>query len=220
VALAINEASAPTPTSTPEATPTPTPPTPPTPTATLVPICDPAPKDGCRGPGKALFLLKNKQADRADKLVWKWSRGDATELSQLGDPTLDTSYALCVYDESGGIPRLVMEADAPAEGNCTGSPCWKPAGTSGFKYRDPALTPHGLQKIILKAGPLGRANALVIGRGENLPVPDPVASNRLFDQDTNVTVQLVNTIGECWTSTYAAPARRNTAGQFKDNSTP
>ena len=46
-------------------------------------------------------------------------------------------------------------------------------------------------------------------RGANLALP-----TMPLDQDTTVTVQAVNSIGECWSAQYSAPARTNTADRF------
>jgi hypothetical protein len=44
----------------------------------------------------------------------------------------------------------------------------------------------------------------------------PVDANNLIQQDPSVTVQLVNSEGECWEAVYAAPASRVTGVGFTD----
>ena len=102
--------------------------------------CDATPRAGCRLPTedlKALFMVKDNANDAKDKLVWKWVKGEATNVSELGNPTAGDAYALCVY---GGGGTLAAAAEAPAAGTCAGLPCWTPKGTTGFGYKDLALT--------------------------------------------------------------------------------
>jgi hypothetical protein len=74
-----------------------------TPTPTPDPNCPEAPLDGCKQPlaaNKALLLIKDKGGQR-DKLVWKWTKGDATTSTDFGDPVKGgTEYTLCVYGQA------------------------------------------------------------------------------------------------------------------------
>jgi hypothetical protein len=139
-------------------------------------------------------------------LAFRWTLGDPTTAAELGDPTVDTRYAVCVWDDVAGTPTLVMEAVAPPAGNCIGRPCWRALGDGdGFRYRDPGRLPSGLDQLTLRAGPLGRSTVSVRGRGVSLPDPPTP-----FQQDPHVTVQLVNSLGNCWGVDYVTPARTNT----------
>src|SRR5262245_21126296 len=76
------------------------------------PSCAPTPLPGCHQPRaekKAKLILKRKDGEH-DKLVWKWSKGEATTLADFGDPVHSTTYTLCVYDQSGGVPALKIQA--------------------------------------------------------------------------------------------------------------
>ena len=67
------------------------------------------------------------------------TRGDATTPGELGDPTVDTEYAVCVWDYVGGVPNLVMEMVAPAAGNCVGRPgAGAHSATVGSSTKTPA----------------------------------------------------------------------------------
>ena len=204
---------APTATATPTVTVTPTA-TGPTPTATpgppATPACAATPLAGCRAPavpGKARLVVKDKSPDTRDLLVWKWIKGSATTLADLGDPLADTSYDLCVYDGGGA---LVMRATAPAGGVCGAKrpvPCWQ-STKKGYRYRDRDLTPDGLQKLDLRIGEDGKAKLQVKGKGELLDLlPLPV-------QHLPVRVQLVNRAGACWEAVYGSTLR-NTEEQLK-----
>ncbi len=173
------------------------------------PGCGAVPATGCRAPvaaGQAALLLRNASVPDKDNLQWKWSRGATTPKPDFGNPTIDTSYQLCLYD--GGTLR--MSLPLPAGGACGGRACWKENG-AGFQYADKTGL-HGVTRLILKSGAApGKAKILVKGRGANLAMPTlPLAQP--------VTVQLRSSTGVCWDAVYGAPAIRNQADQFKDKS--
>jgi hypothetical protein len=199
--------------SCPTATPTPVGPTPtPTTTPTTTPAvagCGAVPAAGCRPPavaGTARLQIRNTAPDTKDRLQWRWLKGTATAKADFGDPTATTGYALCVYD---GNSSLIASAAIPAGGTCnlkSPRPCWREGGR-GFRYVDRDLTPSGIQQLVLKEGPAGRAQIGLKGRGPLLPDPPLPIS------DLPVTVQLVNGAGRCWTATYGS-SLRNDGQQF------
>lgn len=196
------------------ATRTETPTTTPTPTAT--PLCVATPRAGCGTPAAADKSLLQLRDASTDKLIWRWSNGDA-DLSQFGRPEATADYALCVYDNAGGAATLAMQLHIPAAGTCAGQPCWT-VRASGFTYKGRAANADGVETVILKAGLLGRAKLLVKAKGAALTLPPPVSAVRQFAQDPAVRVQLVNTAGGCWEASFGFPAFRNTPGAFKDKS--
>ena len=158
------------------------------------------PLTGCRGSSAGVFRL----VDAGGKVLWRWLRGDATDPGDFGDPEATTHYALCIYDESGPTPSLLLRALVPAAGTCTstGRPCWKPV-TGGLKYHDRFRTPEGIQSIRLKAGAAGEARIILVANGthvEHGPLPF----------GTPVRVQLETSAGECWEATYSDPAVNDT----------
>ena len=187
--------------------PTVTPTASPTPTATPTPECPPTPRADCRTPvvpGAGLLSLRDQSDDRKDALQWKWGKGAATTVADLGDPTADTRYDLCMYD---GTDALAASAAAPAGGTCGARPCWT-ATKTGFRYLQKALTPNGLQTLDLRSGTDGKARILIKGRGALLSLPPlPVASLPLRVQ--------LNGAGRCWSTTYGADVRTNQTGAFK-----
>lgn len=187
-----------------------------TPTATPTPefTCDPQPLIGCREGGLGQFDIRDPDRDKSDRLDWKWKRGAANAFADFGNPTVDTPYAFCVYDEAGDVPSLVVAARIPAAGTCNTRPCWKQLGSDprprGFKYNNPRnLDPDGIKKVHLRVGDEGKAQVFVKGKGENLVMPGPVSGQQFFNQDSGVTVQLVNSLGICWSSRFVTPAQRN-----------
>ncbi len=170
-------------------------------------ICGPVPQTGCHVPtasGKAKLLVKDKTPDKADRLTWKWVKGDATFKPEFGAPLGSTDYTLCIYDQSAASQPIVR-ASIPAAGTCAGKPCWKETA-KGFKYKDKELDPDGIQLALLKSGPSGKAKIIVKGKGANVPLP-------ALPLTPTVTVQLKNA-DACWQAEYGT-ATKNDAEQFK-----
>jgi hypothetical protein len=215
-ATVTNLAPAPTATPTTTATTLASPTASPTPTATVAATpqssCPPTPVSGCRNPtqtDKALLLLKGGADPAKHTLLWKWLKGQATQLAELGDPTLATVYRLCVYDESAGVARRVLQALIPPAGSCDGAPCWK-AIRGGYKYKDPNGSAAGVRNVLLKSGESGKAKIIVKGKGGGLDMPALP-----LDQDPAVRVQLSNG-SLCWEAVYPGGAMRSDDRQFKD----
>jgi hypothetical protein len=160
-------------------------------------------------PGKSQLTMKKGTTEAKDSLSWKWSKGSETLLDAFGDPTRTDGYALCIYD---GGSTLVLTASAPAGVTCkNGKPCWKASGTKGFKYADGDLTPQGVQKLQLQAGPDGKAKIAVGGKGALLPMP------ALDTLAFPLWVQLQGSNGACWETYYAEPIKQDaTALKTKD----
>jgi len=165
----------------------------------------------CAAAAKNKLLIKNKTDNSKDKLVWKWTKGDATTQTQFADPVTTASYALCFY--AGATPTLIEGLSVPPAGGK-----WSTIGTKGFKYKDPGGTNDGVTKIIVKGGAQGKSKALVKGKGANLPDFDsdlPVAMT-----DLPMTVQLRNNSnGLCWGGSFASP-KKNQLDQFNAKTPP
>jgi cysteine-rich repeat protein len=167
-----------------------------------------APSGGCQTAPSGLLLVKDGTPAKRS-LTWRWTHG-TTSTGDFGDPVSGgTAYSLCVYERTSGTPHLLLRADAPAGGTCRGKACWQ-STTTGVRYRDKDLTPNGIDQIALKSG-TGNASLLVKARRDHFPSP-----GLPLDQDPSVTVQLRQSGGTCWEATYAAPATRNDATQFRD----
>lgn len=173
----------------------------------------PAPATSCHAAQRSSIVLRDQALDTRDQLVWRWTRGDAVALAELGDPVGGaTSFALCLYDTTGGTPSLAHPPIVvPGGGACRGKPCWKALGTSGVKRSDRDRAPDGVESVVLRAGPAGKSSIVLVARGASL-APPPLP----FAQEPAVTVQLRGSNGACFGATYAAPARANDAAQFRD----
>lgn len=174
--------------------------------------CGTTPETGCRQPTKpegALLKLSRGSSEARDALVWKWVTGQATVKDDFGQPTSTTDYALCLYDEVGGVLTRKLAAAAPAGNLCGSRPCWRETA-SGFRYSDRERTPHGIQRIVLKEGGDGQAKITLRARGELLNPPLPLL------QQNRVIVQLRNGASECWEVEYNGPAQTNEPDRFID----
>ena len=77
--------------------------------------------------------------DTFDSFDWRWKKGDRTTLVELGNPTIETEYTFCIFDESGAEPAVSMSAKVEPDGTCSGKPCWRLLGSLGFRgyqFRD------------------------------------------------------------------------------------
>ncbi len=170
-------------------------------------IPGPAPVAGCRlpaKPGKGLLRILDRARDARDRLVWRWSAGAATDVSDFGDPTAGDPVTLCVYDESGGAPERIFELSVPPGGP------WASV-SRGFLYRDPGRTLGGLKKLLLKSGGDGRAKVVFVATGAGVRPPSPPL---LLDPE--VRVQLLSRAA-CFENTFSAPLE-NEAERFKARS--
>lgn len=175
--------------------------------------CGAMPAIDCRqaGAGKSLLMMRNHDSDSRDRLLWRWGRGDATDLSAFADPLAGpAAYHLCAYDASPAAQPL-FDLGVTSGGPCGTKPCWKATGTRGFAFRDRSGARRGVTAMKLGAGAAGKAKLLVQARGPNLPAP-------ALPLVPPVTVQLLVDHGgvvECWQTTYEAPLKKNTPDQFR-----
>jgi cysteine-rich repeat protein len=147
-----------------------------------------------------------------DRFVWKWK--GASALTDFGNPTANTSYQLCFYDDLFGTPDLQFDVAIPAGGVCAGKPCWQAKGTSGFAYADPNLTPSGIEKATIRAKAGGKAQIAVSGRGGRLALPSVAGPNEIFPFNFGWAVVMVdNDSGQCWIA--ASGASKNSRRRFK-----
>jgi hypothetical protein len=172
-------------------------------------LCPFEPRTDCleaSAPGAAKLLLKQVNEDRTrDRVRWRIARGQASAPADLGDPTVDTDYELCVYVESGGACNLVVHPDALAGAG------WRKRA-NGFEFVAPAGgNPNGIRRIRLRTGADGRSQVLIRGKGdllglEALPLP----------ADAAILVQLHNGADRCWSTEFGQTPLEQTERRFKD----
>jgi hypothetical protein len=169
-------------------------------------ICTAAARDAteCRQvlvPGKSKLTLRDRTPDTADNLSWKWVRGEAASLAELGDPIAEHAYAFCLYDASG----LVMEQGVGPGGTCGTKPCWTSLGPDGFRYVDKQGVRGPVRKLVLKAGDDGEAKVVAKMKGEGLAMP-------ALPLVVPLRAQIQATTGECWDVEYTGPGITQNTG--------
>jgi cysteine-rich repeat protein/parallel beta-helix repeat protein len=166
---------------------------------------DTAPDPFCQSAGSGGAALKMRTGAKS-QLAWKWGRGVAGALADLGDPTSGADVTLCVY-ATGGPGEIVLEAVAPAGGG------WRAVGSGGFKYKDGSGYPDGLRSAQLRPGDAGKAKLRVKGKGVGLPF-GPLG----FGGGSTVYAQLRSSAGGCYGGVYSPPFKRDESGEFQDES--
>jgi len=146
----------------------------------------------CRVAEKGKLEVEDSINDDEDEIEWKWQKGQETVSADLGDPTLDTSYTLCIYDQGGGLTTLATSLTVDPDGG------WKSKGSKGWRYKDRSGLQDGVRKLKLRTGVDGKARIDLKAEGVNVPIPVPVSAGQMFNQDPNVIVQMVNSLGKCW----------------------
>ncbi len=191
----------PTPTLTPTATASPTATVPP-------PICPPTP-DTCATPARSSLSVKATGDASKDALSFKWSGGPTTNVADFGDPTMMTSYSLCIYQNG----TLHLELSAPPAGACAGKACWA-VKTKGFSYKDKEASPSGVTALSLAKGDQpGKAKIGVKAKG--LSIPDPVS----IPLGVPVAAQVHNSSNaNCWGDAWTLSEIDNDGVKFKAKS--
>lgn len=157
---------------------------------------DGAPSPSCTSPVKAVFKVKNSSTnDNADKVIFVWKGGPAL-VSNMGDPTQDTDYELCVYDDDG--VQMAMTVPAGAGWSTLGSP----SDPKGYKYKDSSATSDGAKLVLVKGSNLDKGKAKFVGKGGNLP--DDATMPFQFP----VTAQLYASDGMCWEAQFSSGATK------------
>lgn len=177
----------------------------------LTRFCPFEPRTDCLGeavPSRSKLLIREKADDaRKDRINWKLKKGQAMDAADLGDPTLDTHYELCVYVAVADQCWLILHPDALA------GPGWK-ARKNGFAFKAKrGQHPEGLRKVRLRSGPDRKARVIVKGKGElldlrALPVP----------ATASILVQLYNGANQCWSTEFGADPLVDTEKRYKDHS--
>lgn len=125
-------------------------------------VCQPVPDAGCRAALKSSLKIGDDAGnDARDTLLWKWLKGGATATADFGAPVAATRYSLCLY--AGAIPTLIGELALPP------GPSWQAKSDKGFKYNQPARTPHGVRTALLKSGLQDKAKVVLKAGGPDLP---------------------------------------------------
>jgi hypothetical protein len=165
---------------------------------------------GCYEAGKFTFAVKDTGLPEKNSIKWGWKKGAAVDPLDLGTPTADTSYALCIFDQSSGVPELVGSYVVPPDGIL-----WLQKDDQ-VRYSDKPGTAAGVTGLKVKSSTAGKSGAQLKAVGVHLDLPAPASGSAYFSLDPSLTVQLRNDTGACWTSEFTpGMASRNTGFQFK-----
>ena len=164
------------------------------------------PATTCIGPaytnGRGSLLLEDDPPpNNGDRLTWRWLGGAETPKIAFGAPTAGTDFGICLYDERGAGPQLILERRIP------GGARWREV-SGGYRYNDRGLLGDGIRRVHLHEGFQGNAKITLEARGANLAMP-PVP----LGQQSTVTMQLVRP-GACWEARYSTNVR-NANGLFR-----
>lgn len=176
-------------------------------------LCAPQPRGNCHTaadePQTEARILIRRASQGRTSLEFSWPEAPAA-MSEFGDPSRTSSFALCVYDRSGTAEPL-LEAHALAEERCANGPCWKRLHSRGFQYTNPTRNGE-LTSVTLAAKPNGKARIRVRGKDVSFATTSmPFA--------LPVTVQLVNSdSASCWQAEFTA-ADSNSATELRAVST-
>ena len=167
--------------------------------------CAPAPLAGClEAAGSSVQIRRKPDAvPNVDRFSWKWSKGAAFSDDEIGSPSVDADYGVCVYANADADPRLIYETGVPA------STVWK-VKPSSASWKDTFGAERGLSKIGIKGGDAGRTSVKAKATGVTWPQGTFLVTTPLVVQAVNVAT------GACWTSRFeAADVDQNEGTSFK-----
>ena len=173
-------------------------------------ICSGAdePDPACLTPlGERGSAIRLRNGGAIDSVNWKWGRGPAVSVGDLGDPTLDDGYTLCVFVDDAGGSALMLDLAAPAGAK------WEDRGTKGYRYRDSTALPDGIRLLQLRPGIERKARLKLKAKGAGVAL-DPLA----VGPAATVTAELRGAHGGCFAAEYSAPFKKNDTSQLKDTS--
>jgi outer membrane protein assembly factor BamB len=178
--------------------------------------CAVGPRNDCEAPltsTGSLLKLGDDPVTNVDRVNWKWGASSGVADAAVGDPRLETDYAICLFDDTGGTANLVWSRELPGLGLCGNRPCWqesKKAGSPDFKYLDKADGPLGrtTTRLKLRAGDAQQAKIVLKGKGPGIALPT-------LGLTAPVRMELRSSEGPCFTASYDADIQDNTPTFFK-----
>lgn len=140
------------------------------------------------------------------QMKWTWKRGESQSFRSGGRPgamARDAGFAVCLYDEVGGVPELLLSHVVPGDLDI-----WR-TKTSAAKEQDDFIDRYrrfnGTKKLLLKHVGEGKDQFRYDGEGvKRGPVPLPAPN------DPGLTAQLVETAtGACWEAHFTTASRED-----------
>jgi uncharacterized repeat protein (TIGR01451 family) len=147
---------------------------------------------------KGQIQLRNSSDPNEVFLKWSWKKGASFAETLLGTPTVDTEYALCIYDHAGGEAQTVGSFHVPGDGLL-----WKlKNGRASYKNID-GFPPGGIYQMKVKSSATaGKSGSTLKGAGSTLNLPDMAAGNFYFYHEPSLVVQLRNDAGLCLSTEF------------------
>jgi hypothetical protein len=158
----------------------------------------------CLAAERATLQVKSSASPSGDKLKLTW-KGGPVLVPDLGDPRVDTTYELCVYDDVE--PQMAIDVSPGSGWQAIGSP----SAPRGYKFKGRGEQ-DGVRVILLKASSLNRASLKVVAKGDNLPDP-------ALPFTSPVTVQLYAD-DTCWEASFGVAETKKNDGTGFSGKTP
>jgi hypothetical protein len=99
----------------------------------------------------------------------KIQMANGLSTADLGDPTYDTAYTLCLFERHAGGPAVPISSTSLHAGDtCGDRACWRPT-MHGFQFKDPDLIADGISSFRVDTA----KGFKVVGKGAGLPLADP-----------------------------------------------
>jgi hypothetical protein len=160
-------------------------------------------------------VLRSDPTGAKNRFSWRIARGGAAAAADFLDPIDGASLlGICLYDASAAGQPLLTSAIISG-GTCAGRPCWRHAGTTGYRFKNRAGTPQGIRALKLGASRGGELKLALSAKGPNVAVPPlalvPPVRVQLQVADDHTTV--------CWEAVFSS-ASRNDARLFKAKAAP
>lgn len=196
-------------TTTPTSSPSPSPTVTPQPSLPAI-ICPSLPSAECRqqqaGAGRIVIRNSHGRHLGQDRFRFSSRQGAYTALTDYGDPTHHTSYALCVYD---GNEMIIVQVSLDPGAH------WRKQSAS-FVYTDFTMKQGGIRKVWLRSGLNASMRMLGGGKRNNLAnIEESGNFPHLGEMPLSVpaTVQLISSEGRCWESHYEQRVLLNSASE-------
>jgi hypothetical protein len=170
--------------------------------------CPAVARSGCKTAGKSMLIRKKSADGTRDKLLWKWLKGEPTNLADFGTPTTTADYVLCLY--GGAAATLLPGGETIVQRSATK---WAPLGAVGWSYDDGTAAADGVQKLSIKSSDQAKSKAKLKGKGILLSDPEmPVLPSNF-----PLIVQLLNTeTSTCLESSFdSGDVTKNDEGNLK-----
>src|SRR5262249_5685504 len=98
---------------------------------------------------------KQKPGDATSRKVTGVAREKNAPDTLVGDPTKAGSAGGAILQVVALGPNSSNQCFILPQGTCGGKPCWKAAGSTGFKYKDPKGDQGPVKSVSIKRSPSG-----------------------------------------------------------------